>query len=156
MQWVPIILARNTSVISRLIRFFTKDHVRDESFSHVGIIDGMLVLESRGEVGCVATPIEDFRKRYSYYELAYIPVVSKRKAYTVAWEHINKKTPHDKHRSFGFIMKFLGLGRVKDFEHTDKLDCAEFVQASSGWLTKVHDISPNFLASISEKKPIAN
>ena len=157
MQWMPIILARNPSLISRSIRFFTSDHVReDDDFSHVAVLDGLLVLESRGEVGCVATPLEEFKARYSYYEIAYIPVVSKRKAYAFCWEHINKKTKHDKARSFGFIMKYLGIGKVKDFEHTDELDCAEFVQRASGWLGKITDISPNFLASISEKKPLAN
>ena len=53
-------------------------------------------------------------------------------------------------------LRFLGLAKVKDFQHTDKLDCAEFVQGASGWLQKVDHISPSYLASISEKKPLAN
>lgn len=153
---MPIILARNHSIISKLIRIVTRNHLKEEAFSHVAVLDGLLVLESRGGVGCTATPIEDFKARYSYYEIAYIPIVSKRKAYDFCWKHINKKTQHDKARAFGFIAKMFGLGSIKDFEHTDKLDCAEFVQGASGWLGKIQDITPNFLASISEKKPIAN
>ena len=156
MQWLPIILARNETWISRLIRVFTKDHERHESFSHVGILDNSLVLESKGGTGCVATPLAEFIGRYTYYEFAYIPVVSKRKAYDFCWHHIKKGTAYDSHRARGFVARIFGLGRVKDFQHANMLDCAELVQGASGWLGKIDDISPNYIAGISEKKPLAN
>lgn len=155
MQWLPIILARNETFISKVVRFFTNREATEENFSHVGIIEGGLVLESKGGVGCVATKLPDFLARYTYYELAYIPVVSKREAYNFCWKHIRNGTKYDKHRARGFVLRFFGLGKVKDFEHTDKLDCAELVQGASGWLGKIDHISPNYIASISEKKPLA-
>ena len=63
-----VIFGRNNHWISRLIRWRT-----NSQWSHVGIIYGDNVIEARGGVGVVLTPIYEFMHRYTATEERELP-----------------------------------------------------------------------------------
>lgn len=58
-----VIFGRNKHWISRTIQLITRF-----KFSHVGILDGGYVIEAKGPIGVVKTPLFDFLERYDETE----------------------------------------------------------------------------------------
>lgn len=65
-----VIFGRNKSWISRIIRVWTASQ-----WSHIGILDNdnQHVIEAKGPVGVVITPLDEFLQRYDVTERRYLP-----------------------------------------------------------------------------------
>ena len=143
---MPVVFARNNSLRSLAIRYWTKEaHGDGELYSHVGVIFRGFVLESKGASTCQATRWEDFISRYTKYEVRYLPVLNENKALAFYNTHVLANTPHDGRRAIGFILDKLGLAEVITFNNQNHLDCAEFVAAGAGWIPFTNKVTPNYL-----------
>lgn len=70
MNTMKVIFARNNKPISLLIRLVTWSR-----WSHCAVVDGNFVIEARGGCGVVITPLTEFKKRYTDYAFADMPVI---------------------------------------------------------------------------------
>ena len=117
MEKLPIIFARSNQIGSWLIRMFTWGR-----FSHVGIVDGDNVIEAVGFKGVVVTPLEEFKQRYSYTELAYFPCECLDQAYYLAYNEVGKK--YDWLAIFGHIFR-------RRWDNPDRWVCSELIAYAS-------------------------
>lgn len=120
MQSVKLIFGKSNTIGSWLIRLSTFSR-----WSHVGIVtaDGNNVIEARAFHGVVVTPIDEFKKRYTSWEIANAPVVDIDQCHTLCRQQIGKK--YDWSAIFGFIFR-------KRIDDTDKWICSELYAYCSG------------------------
>lgn len=115
MKTVSVIYGRNNLPFSWLIRAFTWSR-----WSHCGLIteDGKSVIESVCGKGVVVTPLREFKRRYSKWQIAYVPVQSKRTTYALARAEIGK--PYDIKAVFAIALR-------RDWECPDSWFCSELL-----------------------------
>ena len=140
-QRVPLIFARSNQVGSLAIRLFTWSR-----WSHVGIIDGDAVIEAVGFKGVVVTPLEEFKQRYSTYEIAYAPVEDIDRCYYRAYQQVGKK--YDWSAIFGHIFR-------RRWDDTEAWVCSELYAHSSEMVRydRVSSFTPEDCYKISRSNP---
>ena len=118
MEYVTLIFSKSKSPLSLLIRFVTWSN-----WSHVGIVDGDKVIEASGKHGVIETPIEEFKKRYSSWELTEAPVINAKSAIVEARTYIGKK--YDWLAIFGIWLR-------TGWDNKDRWVCSELYAQVSG------------------------
>lgn len=139
MKTIKVIFARNKKPLSLLIRLFTWSR-----WSHCGTIDGEFVIESKGGVGVVATPLDEFKSRYTDYALADLPVCDNvTDAKHRARAELGK--PYDHTAIFGILFR-------TGWNSDDSWFCSEHVAHTSGIFRKerVGRITPEMIWSVSK------
>jgi len=129
MEQLQVIFARNWLPISLLIQIRTLSR-----WSHVGVIMGNMVLESRGGKGVVLTPINEFKDRYTSTDIGYLPCVSKEKAEQFLTEQLGKE--YD-------LKAIIGAAFNLKIDSSVAYHCSELIAEATGLF------NPNYLATIS-------
>lgn len=139
MQTIKVIFARNNKPISLLIRLVTWSR-----WSHCAVVDGNFVIEAKGGCGVVITPLTEFKKRYTDYAIADLPVIdSPEAARDRAMNELGK----------GYDMKSLfGILFRTGWECGDSWFCSEHVAHASGIFRaeRVSRITPEMVWSVSK------
>lgn len=129
MEQLQVIFARNWLPISLLIQIRTLSR-----WSHVGVVMGNMVLESRGGVGVVLTPINEFKDRYTSTDTGYIPCASKEKAEAFLTEQLGKE--YD-------LKAIIGAAFNLKIDSSVAYHCSELIAEATGLF------NPNYLSTIS-------
>lgn len=126
METIPVIFGKSWNIFGVLIRLFTWSR-----WSHVGAItpDGKFVIEASGTLGVVETPIEEFKRRYTQYEITQIPVRDRGFAYRFLRGEIGK--PYDR-------LAILGIFFRRDWQQTDAWFCSELIARASQMFRRSH------------------
>lgn len=129
MQRIPVIFAKTWKPISLIIRLFTWSR-----WSHCGIIteDGKSVIESVGGKGVIVTPLLDFKRRYSKWHIAYVPVQNRRISYQLARAEIGKE--YDLKALFAIALR-------RDWECPDSWFCSELIAHACQGLYRRESVS---------------
>lgn len=124
MQYVKLIYGRSNAIGSLAIRLFTFSR-----WSHVGIItaDGNNVIEAVGFKGVVSTPLDEFKSRYTQWEVAEAPVIDLNECHIKARQQLGKG--YDWSAFFGFVFR-------KRWNDQDKWICSELYAYCSGIVRK--------------------
>lgn len=139
MQTIKVIFARNNKPISLLIRLVTWSR-----WSHCAVVDGNHVIEAKGGCGVVYTSLTDFKKRYTDYAFADMPVIdSEREALNRAVREIGKG--YDLKALFGILFR-------TGWECNESWFCSEHVAHSSGIFRseRVSRITPEMVWSVTK------
>ena len=129
MNKIPVIFGRNYAPGSLAIQVFTWSR-----WSHVGIVYGDKVIEARGFHGVVITPIEEFKARYTHWEVAHAPVAcSIDKAYERALSQVGKS--YDWWAIYGIVLR-------TGWDKEDAWVCSELYAYASGFVR--HDRTARF------------
>jgi hypothetical protein len=128
MQTIPVIFSRSALPFSLLIRLMDRQGGQVCPFSHVGIISqcGNYVYESRGKVGVVKTPLWEFKRKASHWELGRFPTVNRRAAYERAEALLG--AGYDWLGVISLGIPFIG----HDWQDPDKWWCSEYLAHCSG------------------------
>lgn len=131
MDTTTVIFGRNWHPVGVGIRLSTWSR-----WQHVGAVtpDGLYVIESRGGVGVVKTPIKDFKARYTQYEEATLPIdVSPAQYWSFLYDQVGK--PYDN-------LAVAAIALRRDWQRTDAWFCSELIAAASGkWRRKLSRIT---------------
>lgn len=141
MEYTEIVVARSWRPVSLFIQICTLSW-----WSHTGGLDreNGVVLESRGGIGCTATPIEDFKKRYTHWQVRLLPVQSRQTAMATWWDFVKRKVKYDLKMSFAWWL------RTNEIHSKTKVSCSEFIAAGTGYCPEPHRITPEILRRISK------
>lgn len=120
MDRIRVIHAKSFHPISIAIRLWTWS-----PWSHVGVLSkgSRIVYESRGGVGVVKTPIDEFKARYPEWHIGFMPVIDAEAAY--AYYESQVGVDYDE---MTIISQMLRMTH----HETDGLSCSEYVAEGSG------------------------
>lgn len=126
-QYLRVIFSRSNHIFSTGIRVydtiqnsFSKHSHGFTQFSHAGIIDGNIVVESTWSLGGVKeATLAEFKSRATHWCIVDIPVLDSQKAVAAIREQLGK--PYDKTAIAGFLL------RNRNFEETDAWFCIELI-----------------------------
>lgn len=139
LEMMPVVFGRSYGTVSLTIQVATRC-----KWSHVAIVlpCGNQVLESKGGVGVVVTPMSEFLARYREVDFRMLPCVSLEAAYIYA--HSRKGLGHDRASCWGIA---LGM----DWNDKDADQCAELVAAATGLIAEefLHTFTPKELWRLS-------
>lgn len=138
MNTMTVVFGRSSMIGSVLIRLFTWSR-----WSHVGIVDGDMVIEAVGFKGVIITPLSEFKARYSSTELASFPCKDNTLALTLAYREVGKG--YDWGAIIGHIIR-------RRYDNPDKWVCSELVAHVSGVVRKdrVSSVSPEDIFKFSQ------
>ena len=134
MQTLPVIYSRSHHPISYTIRVLDRQGGRMCPFSHVGIIteDGKSVIEAKGGVGVIVTPLSDFIAQSTAWERGVFPCLHRPTAYRRARDELGK--PYDLLGVISLGIPFFG----RDWEIPNAWWCSEHLAHSSGIFERRH------------------
>lgn len=138
-ETVPVVFAKSRLPAGYIIRAFTWSR-----WSHCGLVAGNYVYEARFLHGVVKTPIDEFKARYSDWEIAQVPCHDIDQAYTFVKNQLGKS--YD-------LIGAIGIGIRTSWNHSDKFSCSELLAAAGiGRFRKerIKRISPEHLWMVSE------
>lgn len=138
METIRVIFGRNDTWRSKVIRFHSWS-----DWSHVGAIVDGYVIESKGRIGVVKTPLHIFKKKYTHTLEANMLVISKERALALLQDALDKKIPYDRNAIYGIVFR-----TGNQDAHGEQ--CAEFMARVSGVIrrSKWFRISPEEILSI--------
>jgi hypothetical protein len=138
METIKVIFSRTNTWRSRIIQF----HSWSE-WSHIGIIDGDYVVEAKGRIGIVRTPIAKFKSRCTDTLEVDMRVICKKRSIALIHDAVLRKIPYDRRAIYGVLF------RTRD-QDPNAEQCAEFVARVSGVIrrSKWFRITPEEILSI--------
>lgn len=137
---VPVIFAKSKLPFGYVIRAATWSR-----WSHCGLVAGNYVYEARFWYGVVKTPIEEFKARYSDWEIAEVPCRDIDETYTFVKNQLGK--PYDN-------LGALGIGLRTPWNDPNAWSCSELLAgAGVGRFRKrrIKRISPEHLWMVSQE-----
>lgn len=145
MQTLPVIFSRRVHPGSYFIRVFDKGYSICP-FSHVGIISecGNFVYEAIYGDGVVKTPLQEFKRRASYWETGIFPCLNRKRSYELVQQQLGKR--YDVSAIFAMAVPLAG----RDWENPDKWFCAELLAYVSQIFERRHiaNIGVNYCYSL--------
>lgn len=136
---MKVIFARSNKPIALLIRLVTWS--RWHHCAHVSP-DGKSVIEAKGGVGVIETPIDNFMSRYRTVQMSEIPSIDDDKAWEFSKSQLGKD--YDLRAVFGILFR-------TSWDDTSAWFCSELVAAASGIFRhdRINRVSPEHLWMIS-------
>ena len=137
MEYIEVIYGRsNWKPISLLIQIRTLSH-----WSHIGGIVNGKVIEAVGGQGVVITSLEDFKARYSSWQIGKLPVISRDYAEKYLLDRVG--APYDTKAVLSFL---LALG----YDDTEAFHCSELLAGATQFFNKgrLNEIPPSILRKL--------
>ena len=129
MEQLQVIFARNWLPLSLAIQIRTLS-----KWSHVGVVIGDNVIESRGGVGVVITSLNEFKDRYTSTDIGLLPCVSKQVAEDFLYTQVGKK--YD-------LKAIIGAAFNLKIDSSVAYHCSELIAEATGLF------NPNYLSTVS-------
>ena len=138
MEHIQVIYARTWKPISLLIQLRTLS-----KWSHVGMLMGDNVIESRGGVGVVITPLNEFKARYTSTEVGELPCISKEYAEEYVLSRLGQK--YD-------LKAIIGAALNLNFHVSCAYHCSELIAGATGLFNEnlLATISPEILRKLTK------
>jgi uncharacterized protein YycO len=138
MDYVKVIYGRTWKPLSLLIQLRTLSR-----WSHVGLIIGDNVIESKGGIGVVITPLQQFKDRYTSTLIGEIPCISKQYAEEYVMSRVGNK--YD-------FKAIIGAALNLNIHKSSAYHCSELIAGATGLFNKelLATVSPETLRKLTK------